>query len=115
MTQLGDIKLRGISVRRADMMSGLTRAKAAVVAGLRRATVQRYVAAYRDGGPDGLRHWSVTGPVSDLAGHVEIIKNSLTASPVRTVADQLGIELRVANYPSYCSKHNPIEHRVFPQ
>ena len=30
------------------------------------------------------------------------------------VADQLGIELRVAHYPPYCSKHNPIEHKVFP-
>ena len=30
------------------------------------------------------------------------------------LADRLGIELRVAHYPPYCSKHNPIEHRVFP-
>ena len=41
---------------------GITRAKAATVAGLGRATVQRYVAAYRDGGLDGLRQWDVTGP-----------------------------------------------------
>ena len=34
---------------------GLTREKAAEVAGLGRATVQRYVAAFRDGGLDGLR------------------------------------------------------------
>ena len=38
---------------------GLTRAKAAEIAGLGRATVQRYVAAYRDGGLDGLRRWGV--------------------------------------------------------
>jgi hypothetical protein len=30
------------------------------------------------------------------------------------LADRLGIEVRVAHYPPYCSKHNPIEHRVFP-
>lgn len=30
------------------------------------------------------------------------------------LADRLGLELRVAHYPPYCSKHNPIEHRVFP-
>jgi hypothetical protein len=30
------------------------------------------------------------------------------------LANRLGIELRVAHYPPYCSKHNPIEHRVFP-
>ena len=44
---------------------GLTRAKTATVAGLGRATVQRYVAAYREDGLDGLRQWDVTGPVSD--------------------------------------------------
>lgn len=30
------------------------------------------------------------------------------------LANRLGIELRVAHYPPYCSKHNPIEHQVFP-
>lgn len=65
----------------------VTRAKAAVIAGLGRATVQRYVAAYRDGGLDGLRQWDVTGPVSDLAAYTEAIKKSLTESPVRTVAE----------------------------
>jgi Rhodopirellula transposase DDE domain len=29
------------------------------------------------------------------------------------LANRLGLELRVAHYPPYCSKHNPIEHRVF--
>ena len=66
---------------------GVTRAKAAEVAGLGRATVQRYVAAYRDGGLDGLRQWDVVGPVSDLAAHTEAIRESLTSSPVRTVAE----------------------------
>jgi transposase len=66
---------------------GVTRDKAGEVAGLGRATVQRYVAAYRDGGLDGLRRWGVTGPVSDLAAHTEAIRESLTSSPVRTVAE----------------------------
>lgn len=30
------------------------------------------------------------------------------------LADVLGIEIRIAHYPPYCSKHNPIEHRLFP-
>lgn len=30
------------------------------------------------------------------------------------LANGLGLEIRVAHYPPYCSKHNPIEHRVFP-
>jgi transposase len=65
----------------------LSREKAAEVAGVGRATVQRYVAAYRDGGLDGLRQWGVFGPVSDLAAHAEAIRASLTKTPVRTVAE----------------------------
>ena len=30
------------------------------------------------------------------------------------LANRLGLEIRVAHYPPYCAKHNPIEHRVFP-
>lgn len=30
------------------------------------------------------------------------------------LADLTGLEIRVAHYPTYCSKYNPIEHRVFP-
>jgi Rhodopirellula transposase DDE domain len=33
---------------------------------------------------------------------------------LQRLADRLGIELRVAHYPPYCSKRNPIEHKVFP-
>jgi hypothetical protein len=28
--------------------------------------------------------------------------------------DPVGLEIRVAHYPPYCSKYNPIEHRLFP-
>jgi hypothetical protein len=30
------------------------------------------------------------------------------------LADRWGIEVRVAHYPPYCSKYDPIEHRLFP-
>lgn len=33
---------------------------------------------------------------------------------LQRLANRLGLELRGAHYPPYCSKHNPIEHRVFP-
>jgi len=33
---------------------------------------------------------------------------------IQALADRLGIEIRVAHYPPYCSKYNPIEHRLFP-
>ena len=64
----------------------VTRGKAAEVAGVGRATVQRYVSAHREGGLDGLRQWGVSGPVSDLAAHAEAIKRSLSESPVPTLA-----------------------------
>ena len=33
---------------------------------------------------------------------------------LQKLADRLGLEIRVAHYPPYCSKYNPIEHRLFP-
>ena len=30
------------------------------------------------------------------------------------MANELSLELRIAYYPPYCSKYNPIEHRLFP-
>jgi hypothetical protein len=30
------------------------------------------------------------------------------------LAERLGLEIRVAHFPPYCSKYNPIEHRFFP-
>ena len=33
---------------------------------------------------------------------------------LQRLADRLGLELRVAHYPPYASKYNPIEHRLFP-
>ena len=33
---------------------------------------------------------------------------------LQRLVDRIGIEIRVAHYPSYTSKYNPIEHRLFP-
>jgi len=33
---------------------------------------------------------------------------------LQKLADEIGVEIRIAHYPPYCSKHNPIEHRLFP-
>lgn len=43
------------------------------------------------------------------SAHYYIFKQEL-----QTLADDLGIEIRIAHYPPYCSKYNPIEHRFFP-
>jgi transposase len=66
---------------------GLTRAKAAQVVGLGRATVQRYLVAYRDGGLEGLRRFGVTGPVSDLAAHRELLREEFTRQPARSITE----------------------------
>jgi hypothetical protein len=33
---------------------------------------------------------------------------------LQNLANRLGIEIRIAHYPPYCSKYNLIEHRLFP-
>jgi len=33
---------------------------------------------------------------------------------LQQLADSIGLPIRVAHYPSYCSKYNPIERRLFP-
>lgn len=34
-------------------------------------------------------------------------------SDLQALADKVGLEIRIAHYPPYCSKYNPIEHRLF--
>lgn len=43
------------------------------------------------------------------ASNRHVFKEALQA-----LSDRLGLEIRIAHYPPYCSKHNPIEHRLFP-
>jgi hypothetical protein len=38
----------------------------------------------------------------------------LCKEDLQELANRLGLEIRMAHYPPYCSKHNPIEPRVFP-
>jgi hypothetical protein len=41
-------------------------------------------------------------------------RQHLFKQDLQALADELGIEIRIAHYPPYCSKYNPIEHRLFP-
>ena len=66
---------------------GVTRQKAAEIAKVGRATVPRYVAAFRDGGLDGLRQWDVKGPISELAAFRDLIRASFEQKPVCTIAE----------------------------
>jgi Rhodopirellula transposase DDE domain len=52
--------------------------------------------------------WLCDSGGSNSASH-NIFKEDL-----QLLVNDIGIEIRVAHYPSYCSKYNPIEHRFFP-
>jgi len=41
-------------------------------------------------------------------------RHNIFKEDLQKLADELGIEIRIAHYPPYCSKYNPIEHRLFP-
>ena len=67
--------------------NGVTRQKAAEIAGVGRATVQRFVAAFRDGGLNGLRRWDPNRPESEMATFRELIRESFEKQPAPTVAE----------------------------
>jgi transposase len=66
---------------------GLTRQKAAEIVGVGRATVHRYVVAFRAGGLDGLRQWDLRRPQSEMSAYRDLIRESFEKHPVRTVAE----------------------------
>ena len=41
-------------------------------------------------------------------------RSPLFQQDLLSLANTINLEVRIAHYPPYCSKHNPIEHRVFP-
>jgi transposase len=67
--------------------NGVTRENAAKIVGVGRATVQRYVAAFREGGLEGLRQWNPNRPVSEMAAYRDLIRESFEKQPVRTIAE----------------------------
>ena len=38
----------------------------------------------------------------------------LFKADLQALADEIGIDIRIAHYPPYTSKYNPIDHRLFP-
>lgn len=74
---------------------------------------------------DSLRHWWFTyGRWFYPAAFALLIlcdgggsndaRHHLFKADLQKLADELGIEIRIAHYPPYTSKYNPIEHRLFP-
>ena len=67
--------------------NGVTRWKAAEIVGVGRATVQRYVATFREGSLDGLRRRNQNRPKSELVSFPELIGQSFESQPAHTVAE----------------------------
>ncbi len=51
--------------------------------------------------------WLCDGGGSNSSSHY-VFKEAL-----QNLVDRLGLPIRIAHYPPYCSKYNPIEHRLF--
>ena len=74
---------------------------------------------------DSLNVWWDTEGKSDYPDAKEILilcdgggsnpaRSPLFKSDLQGLSNSIGLKITVAHYPSYCSKHNPIEHKVFP-
>lgn len=74
---------------------------------------------------DSIRHWwNIDGkaryPRADSilllcdGGGSNSSRYYLFKQDLQALVNELGIEIRIAHYPPYTSKYNPIEHRLFP-
>jgi len=41
-------------------------------------------------------------------------RHAVFKADLQRLADEIGTEIRIAHYPPYTSKYNPLEHRLFP-
>ena len=73
---------------------------------------------------DGVRHWwlqhgrrqypNATRPLIPCdGGGGDSASRYVFKEGVQSLANDLGLEIRLAHYPPYCSKYNPIERRMF--
>jgi transposase len=90
---------------------GLSHGEAGRLAGVSRATAERYVALWRQGGLDALRecHWE--GPLSELENHRETLAESFRRQPPHTVAqacariqEETGLERRPTQVRKFLKK-----------
>jgi len=64
----------------------------------------------------GSHHYQTAGSILLLCdgGGSNSSRQYLFKQDLQTLVNELGIEIRIAHYPPYTSKYNPIEHRLFP-
>jgi len=74
---------------------------------------------------DSFRHWWYTYGKHHYPNATSILvpcdgggsnssRNYIFKQDLQALADEIGVAIRIAHYPPYCSKWNPIEHRFFP-
>ena len=66
---------------------GQSYSSAARLAGVSDATVDRYVAFYREGGVEGLKQFEWQGPTSPLAAHQTSLEEMFQTDPPHTTAE----------------------------
>jgi transposase len=90
---------------------GLSHGEAGRLAGVSRATAERYVTLWRQGGLSALQesHWE--GPVSELQTHKETLEESFRRQPPHTVAEacvrihrETGLERRPTQVRKFLKK-----------
>ena len=91
---------------------GLVYAEAARLAGVSEATVDRYVAIYRQSGLDGLRELKWGTGTSELLTHRDSLEESFRQNPPHTVAeacqrikDETGIERKPTQVRAFLKKY----------
>ncbi len=73
---------------------------------------------------DSLRAWWYNEGINRYFGAASILmlcdaggsnsyRHYIFKEDLQKLADEIGVEIRIAHYPSYASKWNPIEHRLF--
>lgn len=90
---------------------GLSHADAGRLAGVARATAERYVALWRQGGLTALQERLWEGPVSKLQDHRETLEESFRRQPPHTVAEaceriqqETGLERRPTQVRKFLKK-----------
>ena len=64
----------------------------------------------------GQHHYTANKPILILAdgGGSNGSRTRLFKQELQKWANEEGLKIRIAHFPPYCSKYNPIEHRLFP-
>lgn len=74
---------------------------------------------------DSLRHWWYNYGILYYAGATSILmlmdgggsnssRHYIFKQDLQALAKEIGVEIRIAHYPPYTSKWNPVEHKAFP-